>query len=103
LARSLIQIVNTQATMTDCHAEQAIEAKWNGFDRQLSSRAFAILILIWLALGVLAVFVAREFVVAGCLARGPDYADIAHAASQPKLAVAVFALFRRSKARVSLD
>jgi len=58
LARSLIQIVNTQVTMTNCHAEQAIEAKWNGSDRQLSNRAFAVFILIWLALGLLAVFVA---------------------------------------------
>ena len=88
--------------MTNCHAEQAIEAKWNGSDRQLSNRAFAVFILIWLALGLLAVFVAREFVVAGCLARGPDYADVANAASQPKLAVAVFALFRRNRARASV-
>jgi len=54
----VIQIVNTQATMTNCDAEQAIEAKWNGSDRQLSNRAFAIFILIWLALGLLAVLVA---------------------------------------------
>jgi len=44
--------------MSDYSTEQRTEAKSNGFDRQLSSRAFAIFILIWLALGALAVFAA---------------------------------------------
>jgi hypothetical protein len=48
--------VNTPATASDYSAEQPIEAK--SFDRQLSSRAFAIFILIWLALGALAAFAA---------------------------------------------
>ena len=52
------QIVNTPATASDYSAEQPIEGKSTGFDRQLSSRAFAIFILIWLALGALAVFAA---------------------------------------------
>jgi hypothetical protein len=47
--------VNTPATISDYSAEHT-QAKANGFDRQLSSRAFAIFILIWLALGALAVF-----------------------------------------------
>jgi hypothetical protein len=45
------------ATISDYSVEHA-EAKSAGFDRQLSGRAFAIFILIWLALGALAVFVA---------------------------------------------
>jgi hypothetical protein len=52
----LEQIVNTP--VSGYSTEQPIEAKYNGFDRQLSSRAFAIFILIWLALGALAVFAA---------------------------------------------
>jgi hypothetical protein len=50
--------VNTAAKVSDYPAKQPIEAKATGFDRQLSSRAFAIFILIWLALGALAVFAA---------------------------------------------
>jgi len=50
--------VSTPATISDCAAEHAVEAKAAGFDRQLSGRAFAMFILIWLALGALAVFVA---------------------------------------------
>jgi len=53
----LSKIVSTHATISDHSAEHA-EAKSNGFDRQLSSRAFAIFVLIWLALGALAVFAA---------------------------------------------
>ena len=49
--------MNTPATVSDYPTEHA-QAKANGFDRQLSSRAFAIFILIWLALGALAVFAA---------------------------------------------
>ena len=56
--RKFEQIVNTPATVSDYSAERPIEAKSAGFDRQLSSRAFAIFILIWLALGALAVFAA---------------------------------------------
>jgi hypothetical protein len=48
--------VNTP--VSDYSAEQPIEARYNGFDRELSSRAFAIFILIWLALGALAAFAA---------------------------------------------
>jgi hypothetical protein len=55
--RKFEQIVNTPATVSDYLAEHA-EAKSTGFDRQLSGRAFAIFILIWLALGALAVFAA---------------------------------------------
>ena len=50
------QTVNTP--VSEYSAEQPIEAKSTGFDRQLSSRAFAVFILIWLALGALAVFAA---------------------------------------------
>jgi hypothetical protein len=50
--------VSTPTTITHHSADQAAEAKSAGFDRQLSSRAFAIFILIWLALGALAVFAA---------------------------------------------
>jgi len=50
--------VNNPATVSEYSAEQSIEAKSTGFDRQLSSRAFAVFILIWLALGALAVFAA---------------------------------------------
>jgi len=50
--------VNTPATITEYSAEHAVEAKSTGFDRQVSSRAFAMFILIWLALGALALFVA---------------------------------------------
>jgi len=49
--------VNTPATISEYSAEHA-EAKSNGLDRQLSSRAFAVFIVIWLALGALAVFAA---------------------------------------------
>ena len=57
-SRKFEQIVNTPATASEYSAEQPIEAKSTGFDRQLSSRAFAVFILIWLALGALAVFAA---------------------------------------------
>ena len=50
--------MNTPATINEYSAEHAVETKATGFDRQVSSRAFAIFILIWLALGALAVFVA---------------------------------------------
>ena len=50
--------MNTPATITDYSAEHAVEAKATGFDRRLSGRAFAMFILIWLALGALAFFVA---------------------------------------------
>jgi hypothetical protein len=50
--------VNTPETASGYSAEHTVEAKATGFDRQLSSRAFAIFILIWLALGALAVFAA---------------------------------------------
>ena len=55
-SRKFEQIVNTP--VSDYSAEQLIEGKSTGFDRQLSSRAFAIFILIWLALGALAAFAA---------------------------------------------
>ena len=52
------KIVRTPTTIIDYSADHTAEAKSAGFDRQLSSRAFAIFILIWLALGALAVFAA---------------------------------------------
>jgi len=54
----LSKIVSTRATVSDYSPQHPVEAKSTGFDRELSSRAFAIFILIWLALGALAVFTA---------------------------------------------
>ena len=50
--------MSTPTTVSDYSAEHAVQAKSTGFDRRLSGRAFAMFILIWLALGALALFVA---------------------------------------------